>query len=102
MSFSAKASFTMHPSAIDRILLGPESTAQKKHQANRIKNAWQGNIHAITGATDRSIDVEAIGTEVNVVATGGGNAANPSAWVFLEYGTGKMRAQHPGRRALRR
>lgn len=102
MSFSVKSHFVMNPGAIETILLGPESTAQKRHQGNKIKNAWQNNIHTITGATERSIDVEAIGSEVNVVATSAGsNAENPSAWSYLEYGTSKMRAQHPGRRAIR-
>lgn len=91
--------FEMHPGAIETILNGPESIAQKKRQAQKIKAAWQGNIHRITGATDESIDVDVRGTEVVVEAD---TSRNPeSAWAYLEYGTSDMRAQSPGRRAIR-
>jgi hypothetical protein len=97
----SSARFTMNPGAIDRILHGPDSISARKVQANRIKHAWQGNINTITGVTANSIEVQARGNEVVVEATSTVSGDNPSAWYWLEYGTGAMRAQHPGRRSLR-
>lgn len=97
----ATSGFEMHPGAIEALLNGPKSTAQKKTQAYKIANAWQGNIHNITGVTDDSIDVEVRGNDVAVTATSAGSGDNPSAWYWLEYGTSDMPAQHPGRRAIR-
>ncbi|RSM73454.1 hypothetical protein DMH04_41315 [Kibdelosporangium aridum] len=92
--------FEINPGAIEAILRGPQSQAQKKRQAEKIADAWRGNINDITGATDRSIDVEQQGFEVTVAAD---SSRDPeSAWVYLEWGTSKMRAQAPGRRAIRR
>jgi len=95
-----RVTFTIHPGAVERILRGPQSVAQKRKQGKRIGDAWRGNIHRITGATDRSIDVEQRGSEVIVSADA---TRDPeTAWPYLEYGTSKMRAQAPGRRAIRR
>lgn len=90
----------MHPGAIERILRGPKSKGMKRSQGEKIANAWRGNINRITGATDRSIGVEDDGHQIIVAADA---TRDPeSAWVFLEYGTSSMRAQAPGRRAIRR
>jgi len=90
----------MNPSAIERLLRGPESKGMKRSQATKIATAWKGNINRITGATDASIDVEEDGDQFLVVAD---TARSPgSAWYWLEYGTSKMRAQAPGRRAIRK
>jgi hypothetical protein len=91
--------FQIFPGALDSILHGPDSLAQEKRQAEKIADAWRGNIHTITGATDRSIDVEQDGFSfiVSADATRDPN----SAWSYLEWGTSKMRAQAPARRAIR-
>lgn len=91
--------FEINPGAIDAILHGPQSINQKKRQGEKLAQAWQANIHDITGATDRSVEVEQQGFEVTVAAD---VSRDPeSAWAFLEWGTSKMRAQAPGRRAIR-
>lgn len=96
----ASTRVVMHPGAIEAILRGPESRGMKRSQATRIGNAWRGNIHRVTGATDRSIAVEEDGDGFVVAAD---RMRDPNtAWSFLEYGTSKMRAQAPGRRAIRR
>lgn len=95
----SSASFEIFPGAIDQILAGPDSIAQKKKQARKIADAWRDNIHDDTGATDNSIDVEQRGTEVIVSAD---TARDPeSAWIFREYGTYSQPATHPGRRSIR-
>jgi hypothetical protein len=92
--------FTISPGAIDKIVRGPQSIAQRKRQGQRIADAWRGNIHRITGATERSIQVEQQGAEVIVSAD---SSRDPeSAWPYLEYGTSRQRAQAPGRRAIGR
>lgn len=93
------AKFELYPDRLDLILHGRQSVKQKQIQAEKIKAAWQANIHNITGATKASIRVEERGFEVAVVADDDVN--DQSAWFYLEYGTSKMRAQHPGRRAIR-
>ncbi|ALG06849.1 hypothetical protein [Kibdelosporangium phytohabitans] len=96
----SSARFEINPGAIEAILHGPQSIAQKKRQGDKLADAWRGNINRITGATDRSIEVEVQGFEVTVAAD---TSRDPeSAWVYLEYGTSSMRAQAPGRRAIRR
>lgn len=97
----ATSGFQIYPGAIETLLNGPQSIAQKKTQAHKIKAAWQANIHDITGVTDTSIDVEVRGTDIAVTAESAGSGDNPSAWYWLEYGTSDMPAQHPGRRAIR-
>lgn len=91
--------FMITPGGLESILNGQESLAQRKRQAQKIKAAWRDNIHNLTGATDESIDVDVRGTEVIVSADTNRNPE--SAWAYLEYGTSKMRAQAPGRRAIR-
>lgn len=93
----ASSSFEIIPGSIDVILRGPESMAQKRHQAEKIKRAWQDGINDDTGATDDSIHVEQRGTEVLIVADSG----SESAWLYREYGTYDQKATHPGRRAIR-
>lgn len=96
----ASSRFEINPGAIDRILRGPESMAQKRKQANDIANAWRANINRVTGATERSIKVEQDGNDMIVSADA---SRDPNtAWPYLEYGTSKMRAQAPARRAIRR
>ena len=96
----ASAKFVMNPGALESILRGPESRGLKRSQAAKIATAWKGNINRITGATDQSIAVEEDGDGFVVAADA---ARDPqSAWVDLEYGTSRMRAQAPGRRAIRR
>lgn len=96
----ASSHFEINPGAIDRILRGPESMAQKRKQANRIADAWRGNINRITGATEHSIKVEQDGPDMIVSAD---ESRDPeTAWYYLEYGTSKMRAQAPARRAIGR
>lgn len=91
--------FEINPGAIDAILRGRESMAQKRRQADRIAAAWKANINRITGATDRSIGVEQDGHDMIVSAD---RSRDPNtAWPYLEYGTSKMRAQAPARRAIR-
>ena len=93
------ARFEMHPGAIERILRGPQSRGMKRAQAEKIASRWRGNIHRVTGATDRSIGVEEDGDGFVVAAD---KTRDPeSAWSWLEYGTSKMRAQAPGRRSIR-
>lgn len=89
----------LHPGALERILRGPQSRAQKVAQGKQIAARWRSNIKRVTGATERSIDVAVEGDEVIVSAD---KARDPnSAWPYLEWGTSKMRAQSPGRRAIR-
>lgn len=96
----ATSRFVINPGAIERILRGRESVAQKRKQANKILAAWKANIHRITGATERSLKVEPDGDDVIVSADA---ARDPNtAWPYLEYGTSKMRAQAPARRAIKR
>ena len=96
----ASSHFTINPGAIDSILRGPQSMAQKRKQADRIAAAWKANINRVTGATDRSIGVEQEGPDMIVSAD---RSRDPeTAWLWLEYGTSKMRAQAPARRAIRR
>lgn len=93
------ANIEIFPGAISKILEGPESIAQKKRQAQKIKRAWQDNIHDDSGATDRSIDVEQRGFDIIVAAD---SSRDPdSAWVYREFGTYDQKATHPGRRAIR-
>lgn len=88
------------PTALERILHGTQAKGYKRGQAEKVSNAWKGNIRRITGATDRSIAVEQDGDDYIVSAD---SARDPeTAWPYLEYGTSKMRAQAPGRRAIRR
>jgi hypothetical protein len=95
----ASARFEVVPGAIDRLFNSPESVAFRKKQARRIRDAWVGNIHRITGATERSITVEQHGDEIVVTADSSRN--RDSAWAYLEYGTSRQRAQAPARRAVR-
>lgn len=96
----ASSNFTIYPGAIEALIHGPQSRAVRRRSGEKIRQAWQGNIHRITGATDRSIAVEDHGDETLVTAS---TARDPeSAWAYLEYGTSSMRAQAPGRRAIRR
>lgn len=90
----------MHAGALERILRGPESRGMKRSQATKIANAWQNNIHRVTGATDRSIAVEEDGDAF--IAAADRRRDPNTAWPYLEYGTSRMRAQAPGRRAIRR
>jgi hypothetical protein len=95
----ASSRFEINPGAIDAILRGRESMAQKRKQADKIAQAWKANINRITGATERSIGVEQDGHDMVVSAEA---ARDPNtAWPYLEYGTSKMRAQAPARRAIR-
>lgn len=95
-----RAEFRMHPGALETILRGPQSMGQKRAQGERVAQAWRANIKRVTGATDRSIQVEDVGGgRVEVAAD---MARDPeSAWLYLEYGTSRMRAQAPARRAIR-
>lgn len=96
----ARSHMTINPGAIEGIIFGPQSTAQRKAQGRRIAKAWQNNINRVTGATDRSIDVETHGREVIVSAD---RSRDPrSAWSWLEWGTSKMRPRSPGRRAIQK
>lgn len=92
--------FEINPGAIDVILRGRESMAQKRKQAEQIAAAWRANINRITGATDRSIGVEQEGHDMIVSADR--SRDSETAWSYLEYGTSSMRAQAPARRAIRR
>lgn len=90
----------MNPGAIEALLRGPKSKGMKRTQATKIAEAWKGNINTITGATAAGISVEEDGDQFLAIAD---TATSPeSAWYWLEYGTSKMRAQAPGRRAIRR
>lgn len=90
---------TIHPGAIERLIHGPESRAQRHRQGRRIAETWKARINRITGATERSITVEDEGNETLVTAD---KTRDPnSAWDYLEYGTSRQRAQAPARRSIR-
>lgn len=95
---TSSAHFEVNPTAISRILQSPESRSYRLKQGRLIADAWRANIHRITGATDRSIDVVEEGKAVVVEADSARDSE--TAWKYLEYGTGSMRARHPGRRAI--
>lgn len=96
----ASSRFVYNPGAIEAILNGPLSKATRRRAGAKIAQAWKANIHRDTGATDNSIAVEDQGKQTIVSAS---MARDPeSAWPYLEYGTSSMRAQAPGRRAIRK
>jgi len=96
----ARSEFQINPGAIDRLIHGPSSRSLRKKQGRQIAEEWKGRINRITGATDRSIDVEEEGNRTLVTAD---ESRDPeTAWQYLEYGTSTMRAQAPGRRSIRR
>lgn len=98
----SKSHFELHPGAIESILHGPDSLAQEKRQAEKIRDQWIQNINRVTGVTQASIRVEQEGFSFYVTAEEeSSNPDNPSAWFWLEYGNSDMRAQHPGRRSIR-
>lgn len=95
----SSAHFVWNPGALELILRGPQSKAVRKRSGKKIESAWKANIHRITGATDSSIETREEGDQIVVEADTARN--RESAWLYLEYGTSEMRAQHPGRRAVR-
>lgn len=95
----ATSHFEINPGAIDSILRGPQSMAQKRKQANDIAEAWKANINRDTGATDNSIAVEQDGQDMIVSADA--TREPETAWVYREYGTSTQPAQAPARRAIR-
>jgi response regulator of citrate/malate metabolism len=96
----ASSHFVYNQGSVERIIHGPQSRSARRRAGTKIAQAWKANIHRITGATDRSITVEDHAKETVVSAS---TARDPeSAWQYLEYGTSSMRAQAPGRRAIRR
>ena len=97
--------------AINRLLHGTGARNARHEAADRVKAAWEANIHPRTGETQLLLSITDGGA-----APGGADSrtyiqtgeagpeahqdVNGSAWKWLEYGTSKMRAQAPGRRAL--
>jgi hypothetical protein len=87
------------------ILRGPGAFKARHTFADKIARAWSRNIHRLTGATQLMLTEEdGLGTRTYIVTGEAGprkhERVNLSAWQWLEYGTHKMRAQAPGRRAL--
>lgn len=106
----AQAHIDIDWTAFNRILQGDGAKDARHEAADRVKALWLGHIHPRTGMTQLLIHDDDIPT---VAGVGGrtyietGEAAplkkfpvNLSAWYWLEYGTSKMQAQRPGRRAL--
>jgi hypothetical protein len=95
----ANSTFVINPGAVERLIHGPGSRAQRLQQGRRIAETWRARIHRVTGATDRSIAVEEEGNQTLVTAD---KRRDPNtAWPYLEYGTSRMPAQAPGRRSIR-
>ena len=102
---------TLDRAAINRLLHGAGATRARHEAADRVKAFWEANIHPRTGETQLLLGIEDGGaapggadSRTYIVTGEAGPEAhqdvNASAWKWLEYGTSKMRAQAPGRRAL--
>jgi hypothetical protein len=95
----------MDDAAITRLLHGPGGVKARHEAANRVMRKWIGNIHRRTGETQLLLHLsDTIGRTYIETSTAAPTkdikGVNLSAWLWLEYGTAKMRAQAPGRRAL--
>ena len=92
---------------VDALLDGPEARHARHAAADRVKFLWEANIHPETGETQLLLhdDTDAATGSRTYIETGDAgptkhDPVNRSAWKWLEYGTSKMEAQSPGRRAL--
>lgn len=97
--------------AINRLLHGSGARDARHKAAERVKVKWEENIHSRSGETALLLSISDGGA-----APGGADSrtyiqtgeagpeahqdVNLSAWKWLEYGTSKMQAQAPGRKAL--
>lgn len=101
--------------AITRLLHGSGARKARHEAADRVKVKWEGNIRPQTGETQLLLSITDGGGFANDIAGGAdsrtyietGEAGptthedvNLSAWKWLEYGTSKMAAQAPARKAL--
>lgn len=101
----AKAHIRMDDAAITRLLHGPGGTRARHEAADRVMRKWIGNVRRRTGETQLLLHLtDAIGRTYIETSTAAPTkeikGLNLSAWLWLEYGTAKMHAQAPGRRAL--
>lgn len=92
----------------DKLLHGFGAKIVRNLAADQLADKWSANIHHRTGETQLLISVEegaGFSAGRTYVTTGEAGPlahqdVNLSAWKWLEYGTSKMAAQAPGRRAL--
>ena len=103
-----KAHIKLDDAAITRLLHGPGGVKARHDAAERVKVKWAGNVHPRTGETALLLHItEGSGPsggrtyiETSTAGPTKETKLNLSAWLWLEFGTRKMRAQAPGRRAL--
>lgn len=94
--------------AVNRLLRGDAARQATHDAADDVRRRWEANIHPVTGMTNLLLHDDP-GDQFSggstYVLTGEAaptkeDKVNGSAWKWLEYGTSKMAAQAPGRKAL--
>lgn len=107
----AEVRIELDQGAINRLLHGAGARKARHEAADRIKAKWEANIHPRTGETQLLLHITDGGgapggadsrtyVETGPAGPTAHEDVNASAWKWLEYGTSKMAAQAPGRRAL--
>lgn len=93
---------------IQAILHGDGARSATKRIGNQLAQKWRRNIHRVTGVTRTLITTETpggfSGSRTYILTGEAGPTKNQtlnlSAELWLEFGTAKMNAKAPGRKAL--